>query len=267
MVTSQTSGISFRRHYRYFDFVMAMFVTVLLISNIASSAKLIDLGVSLFGLRLAFDGGTLLFPLAYIFGDVLTEVYGYSRSRKVIWTGFAAAGLMAVTFWWLSRLPGDPQWGGFVYEKISGAAPALPAPENAVQLGQAAYDAILGGVSTGAIIVASLIAYWAGEFSNSFVLAKMKVLTNGRWLWSRTIGSTLVGEGIDTLLFVLIATMLGVFPWGIALSLIVANYIFKVSIEALFTPFTYLIVNWLKRKENEDYFDRDTDFNPFKVEA
>ena len=244
-----------------------MFVTVLLISNIASSAKLIDLGVSLFGLRLAFDGGTLLFPLAYIFGDVLTEVYGYSRSRKVIWTGFAAAGLMAVTFWWLSRLPGDPQWGGFVYEKISGAAPALPAPENMVQLGQAAYDAILGGVSTGAIIVASLIAYWAGEFSNSFVLAKMKVLTNGRWLWSRTIGSTLVGEGIDTLLFVLIATLLGVFPWGIALSLIVANYIFKVSIEALFTPFTYIVVNWLKRKENEDYFDRDTDFNPFKVEA
>lgn len=266
-MTPQKKRIAFRRQYRYFDFVMAMFVTVLLISNIASSAKLIDLGVSLFGLRLAFDGGTLLFPLAYIFGDVLTEVYGYSRSRKVIWTGFAAAGLMAVTFWWLSRLPGDPQWGGFVYEKISGAAPALPAPENAVQFGQAAYDAILGGVSTGAIIVASLIAYWAGEFSNSFILAKMKVLTNGRWLWSRTIGSTLVGEGIDTLLFVLIATMLGVFPWAIALSLIVANYIFKVSIEALFTPFTYLIVNWLKRKEREDYFDTDTDFNPFKIEA
>jgi uncharacterized PurR-regulated membrane protein YhhQ (DUF165 family) len=253
-----------RRYYRYFDFVMALFVTVLLLSNIASSAKLIDLGVSIFGLRLAFDGGTILFPLAYIFGDILTEVYGYARSRKVIWTGFAAAALMSVTFWVLGRLPGDPLWGAFVYENMSQAVPGgIPQPDDPVLFGQSAYNAILGGVSTGAIIVASLAAYWAGEFSNSFILAKMKVLTNGRWLWTRTIGSTLVGEGVDTVLFVLIATLLGVFPWSIALSLIVANYIFKVSIEALFTPFTYLIVNWLKRKEQEDYFDRDTDFSPF----
>ncbi len=256
-----------RRAYRYFDIVMAMFVTVLLLSNIASSAKLIDLGVSIFGLRLAFDGGTLLFPLAYIFGDVLTEVYGYSRSRKVIWIGFAAAASMAVTFWALARLPGDPLWGAFVYDKMAAVTPEMPAPADPVAFGQSAYDAILGGVSTGAIIAASLIAYWAGEFSNSFVLAKMKVLTEGRWLWTRTIGSTLVGEGVDTVLFVLVATMLGVFPWAIALSLMVANYIFKVSIEALFTPVTYGVVNWLKRKENEDYFDRDTDFNPFKLDA
>ena len=256
-----------RRAYRYFDIVMAMFVTVLLLSNIASSAKLIDLGVSIFGLRLAFDGGTLLFPLAYIFGDVLTEVYGYSRSRKVIWIGFAAAAIMAVTFWVLARLPGDPLWGAFVYDKMAAVTPEMPAPADPVAFGQSAYDAILGGVSTGAIIAASLIAYWAGEFSNSFVLAKMKVMTEGRWLWTRTIGSTLVGEGVDTVLFVLVATMLGVFPWAIALSLIVANYIFKVSIEALFTPVTYGVVNWLKRKENEDYFDRDTDFNPFKLDA
>ncbi len=255
-----------RRSYRYFDIVMALFVTVLLLSNVASSAKLIDLGVSLFGLRLAFDGGTLLFPLAYIFGDILTEVYGYSRSRKVIWTGFAAAALMSLTFWFLARLPGDPLWGEFVYDNMTQAVPDIPKPSDPVLFGQAAYDAILGGVSTGAIIVASLVAYWAGEFSNSFVLAKMKVMTEGRWLWTRTIGSTLVGEGVDTTLFVLVATVLGVFPWGIALSLIVANYIFKVGIEVLFTPLTYLIVNGLKRKEREDYFDRDTDFNPFHWE-
>jgi len=255
-----------RRQYRYFDFIMALFVTVLLLSNIASSAKLIDLGVSIFGLRLAFDGGTILFPLAYIFGDILTEVYGYARSRKVIWTGFAAAALMAVTFWVLGRLPGDPLWGDFVYSNISQTVPNMPAPADSSLFGQSAYNAILGGVSTGAIIIASLAAYWAGEFSNSFILAKMKVLTEGRWLWTRTIGSTLVGEGVDTVLFILIATLLGVFPWAIALSLIVANYIFKVSIEALFTPLTYIIINWLKRKENEDYFDRDTDFTPFRFD-
>ena len=255
-----------RRSYRYFDFVMALFVTVLLLSNIASSAKLIDLGVSILGLRLAFDGGTILFPLAYIFGDVLTEVYGYARSRKVIWTGFAAAGLMAFTFWVLSRLPGDPMWGAFVYENMARALPAAPQPADPLLFGQAAYDAILGGVSTGAIIIASLAAYWAGEFSNSFILAKMKVFTEGRWLWARTIGSTLVGEGVDTVLFILIATLLGVFPWAIALSLIVANYIFKVAIEIIFTPFTYFIVAWLKRQESEDYFDRNTNFNPFRFD-
>jgi uncharacterized PurR-regulated membrane protein YhhQ (DUF165 family) len=254
-----------RRSYRYFDIVMAMFVTVLLLSNIASSAKLVDLGVSLFGLRLAFDGGTILFPLAYIFGDILTEVYGYSRSRRVIWIGFAAAAIMSATFWFLARLPGDPLWGAFVYEKMTTVTPTMPEPADPVAFGQSAYDAILGGVSTGAIIVASLVAYWAGEFSNSFVLAKMKVLTEGRWLWTRTIGSTLVGQGVDTTFFVLIATALGVFPWAIALSLIVANYIFKVAIEVLFTPLTYVMVNWLKRKENEDYFDIDTDFNPFRL--
>jgi uncharacterized PurR-regulated membrane protein YhhQ (DUF165 family) len=254
-----------RRSYRYFDVVMALFVTVLLLSNIASSAKLIDLGVSIFGLRLAFDGGTLLFPLAYIFGDVLTEVYGYARSRKVIWIGFVAAALMSLTFWLLGRLPGDPMWGTFVYENMARTMPDLPEPTHPAQFGQATYDAILGGVSSGAIIIASLAAYWLGEFSNSFILAKLKLRTNGRWLWLRTMGSTLAGEGVDTIIFVLIATLLGVFPWAIALSLIVANYIFKVSIEFLFTPLTYLVVNFLKRKEAEDYFDRDTDFNPFHL--
>lgn len=253
------------RSYRYLDIITALFVSVLLLSNIASSAKLIDLGVSVLGLRLAFDGGTLLFPLSYIFGDTLTEVYGYARSRRVIWVGFACAALMAVVFWFVSRLPGDPAWGQFVYENMAATAPNLPPPADPAEWGQAAYGALLGGVSSGAIVIASLVAYFAGEFSNSFILAKLKVATRGRWLWARTIGSTLIGEGIDTLLFVLIATWLGVFPWSIALSLIVANYIFKVAIEVGFTPITYVIVNRLKKAEHEDYYDRDTDFNPFRL--
>lgn len=236
-----------QRNYRFFDLIMALFVTTLLVSNIASSAKIIDWGVSLAGLPLAFDAGTLLFPISYIFGDVLTEVYGYRRSRRVIWTGFACAALMSVTFWVVGRLPGEASWESYA--------------------GQQAYDAILGGVSSGGIIIASLIAYFAGEFSNSYTLAKMKILTRGRWLWMRTIGSTLVGEGVDTVLFVVIASAFGVFPWAVALSIIVSNYIFKVGIEAAFTPLTYRIVNALKRIENEDYYDYDTDFNPFKLES
>jgi uncharacterized integral membrane protein (TIGR00697 family) len=155
---------------------MALFVTVLLVSNIASSAKIVSWGVTLpvLNLPLAFDAGTLLFPISYIFGDILTEVYGYARGRRVIWTGFAMALLMSGTLWIVGRLPGAEIWEASV--------------------GQEAYDAVLGGVITGGIVVASLVAYFAGEFSNSYVLARMKVWTQGRHLWSRTIGSTLVGE-------------------------------------------------------------------------
>lgn len=235
------------RTYRYYDLIMAGFVAVLLISNIASAAKIIDWGVTLplLNLPLAFDGGTLLFPISYIFGDVLTEVYGYARGRRVIWAGFATAILMSLTLWVVGRMPGEAHWE-------AGA-------------GQTAYNAILGGISSGGIVVASLVAFFAGEFSNSYVLARMKVLTRGRWLWARTIGSTLVGEGVDSALFVLIACAFGVFPWAVALSIIVANYIFKVGIEVLFTPITYRIVALLKRVEHEDYYDADTNFNPFKV--
>jgi len=237
--------VTMPRAYRYFDFIMAGFVTVLLTSNIASSAKIIDWGVSLplIGLALAFDAGTLLFPISYIFGDILTEVYGYAASRRVIWAGFAMAGLMGLTLWLVARLPGEAAWQQTT--------------------GQAAYDAVLGGVSKGGILIASLAAYFCGEFSNSFILAKMKVWTAGRYLWSRTIGSTLVGEGVDSVVFVVIACAFGVFPWRIAASIIVANYIFKVGIEVIFTPVTYRMVNRLKRAERSDYFDRDTDFNPF----
>ncbi|HEY4691299.1 MAG TPA: queuosine precursor transporter [Anaerolineae bacterium] len=234
------------KSYKYYDLIMALFVTVLLVSNIASSAKIVDWGVSVLGLRLSFDAGTLLFPISYIFGDVLTEVYGYRRSRRVIWVGFGAAALMSLTLALVGFLPGEANWQA--------------------NAGDAAYGAVLGGVSSGGIIVASLAAYFMGEFSNSFVLAKMKLLTGGRYLWTRTIGSTLVGEGVDSVAFVAIASVFGVFPWEIALSLIVTNYIFKVFIEVVMTPLTYRIVNMLKHAEHEDYFDIGTDFNPFKLE-
>lgn len=233
--------------YKYADRIMALFVTVLLVSNIASSAKIVDWGGNLFGIPLAFDAGTLLFPVSYIFGDVLTEVYGYRYSRRVIWTGFACALLMSVTLWVVGRLPGEAYWEANV--------------------GQASYDAILGGVSSGAIVAASLAAYWAGEFSNSFVLAKMKIITRGRWLWTRTIGSTLIGEGVDSVLFVTLATWFKVpgFVPEIWLTLVLTNYIFKVGVEAIMTPVTYRVVNRLKRLENVDYYDYDTNFNPFKT--
>ena len=162
------------RRYLYFDLVMAGFVTVLIVSNIASSAKLVDWGVSVFGIRLAFDAGTILFPVSYIFGDVLTEVYGYRRSRRVICAGFACLAVSALVLWLVRIMSGEEGW-------LAGG-------------GQQANLLALGGMSTGGIILASLVAYFAGEFSNSFVLAKMKILTRGKWLWTRTVGSTLVGR-------------------------------------------------------------------------
>ena len=230
------------RSYRYLNFITAVFVTVLIVSNIASSAKIVDWGFSLFGVRLAFDGGTILFPISYIFGDILTEVYGYRRSRGVIWTGFFCLALSALVFWLVQVLPPEANWEQ--------------------QVGQARYIAVLGGMSSGGIVLASLSGYWAGEFANSFTLAKMKIWTEGRWLWTRTIGSTIVGEFVDTLAFITIASLAGVFPWATFTSLLVTNYLFKCGVEALMTPLTYLIVGTLKRVEQEDYYDRDTDFNP-----
>lgn len=231
------------KQYRFFDLIMAVFVTVLVVSNIASSAKIVDWGFSLFHVRMAFDAGTLMFPIAYIFGDVLTEVYGYKQSRRVIWMGFFCLALSAVIFWIVRLMPGEATWQGYA--------------------GDAAYNAILGGMSTGGIVFASLAGYWTGEFTNSFILAKMKVLTNGRWLWMRTIGSTIFGELVDTLMFVIVASAFGVFPWSLFLTLTLTNYFFKCGVEALMTPVTYVVVNALKRLESEDYYDRHTNFNPF----
>lgn len=238
-----------RRHYQYYDLIMVTFVTVLLLSNMLSSAKIIDFGFKIpFGplgsLAFLFDAGTLVFPISYIFGDVLTEVYGYKRSRRVIWAGFTASALMAVFIWIAGRLPGEAEWEGYA--------------------GQVAYNSILGGVKD--LVIASLIAFFAGEFLNSYVLAKLKVRTGGQWLPLRTIASTLVGQAADTSIFFLVATyVLGFFPSSLLLSLIVSNYIFKVAIEVCFTPLTVQVVKTLKAAENEDYFDRDTDFNPFSI--
>lgn len=231
--------------YRFFDLIMSAFVAVLIVSNIISSAKIVNLGISLFTLPLAFDAGTILFPISYIFGDILTEVYGYKRARRVIWTGFVILALSAVVFWIVQRLPGESTWQGYA--------------------GDAAYAAILGGMSTGGIVLASLTAYWFGEFSNSFVLAKMKIFTAGRWLWTRTIGSTLVGEFVDSTVFIAIASLFGVFPWSLFWTLALTNYIFKVLVEIACTPLTYVVVNALKKAEAEDYYDRDTNFNPFQI--
>jgi len=224
------------RNYRYLDFITAFFVAVLLISNTVS-VKPVRLWL------FTYDGGTILFPLSYIFGDILTEVYGYARSRRVIWLGFGAAALMAVVYLLVGRLPAAADWP---FDKD--------------------YQNILG--LTPRIVLASLLAFFSGEFSNSFILAKMKILTRGRRLWTRTIGSTLVGELVDTVLFVTIA-FLGApgYPARLLGAIIISNYVFKVGIEILFTPATYAIVGFLKRREREDFYDHQTDFNPFKFSA
>ncbi len=231
------------KQFKYIDLIMAYFVAVLIVSNVASSAKIVDLGFRVFGIPMAFDGGTLLFPLSYIFGDILTEVYGFRASRRVIWTGFAALALSASVFFVLKALPAEKAWEGYA--------------------GSAAYNAILGGMSSGGIVLASLAGYWAGEFSNSAVLSKMKLLTKGKWLWTRTIGSTLVGEFVDTAVFVFVATLTGVFGWELFVSLLLTNYIFKCAIEALMTPATYAIVKKLKKAEGVDVFDTGVSLNPF----
>jgi uncharacterized integral membrane protein (TIGR00697 family) len=229
--------------YRYFDTITAVFVSVLILSNVASSAKLVDLGVSLFGIRLAFDGGTLLFPIAYVFGDILTEVYGFRASRKVIWTGFVALAASALLFFLLRALPADSTWEEYA--------------------GTAAYDAILGGMSMGGIVAASLAGYFAGEFSNSVILSRMKIALKGRFLWVRTIGSTLVGELLDSVIFIGVGCACAVFPWSAFASLAITNYILKCLIEVIMTPFTYLFVRTLKRAEGRDVYDHGIRYNPF----
>jgi len=221
-----------QKNYKYLGVISVFFVSVLLISNVASS-KIVDLK------WFTFDGGTLLFPLSYIFGDILTEVYGYKNSRGVIWVGFFMALLMSVIFIIVGKLPAASGWNN-----------------------QAAYDAILG--LTPRIVCASLIAYFFGEFSNSYVLAKMKILTKGKWLWTRTIGSTIVGELVDSALFIMIA-FFGILPVPLLLTLIISNYLFKTAVEILFTPLTYKVIKFLKIKESEDYYDINTNFNPFTI--
>lgn len=218
------------RGLRYYDLIAGLFVAVLLISNIAAT-KLVGFGA------FPFDGGTFLFPLSYIFGDILTEVYGFGRARRVIWLGFGANILAALTFALVAAMPPASIWPN-----------------------QEAFVSILGFVPR--IVLASLIAYLFGEFTNSVILAKLKVATQGRKLWARTIGSTLVGEAVDTSLFVMIA-FVGIVPARELWLMMAFNYVFKCGIEIVLTPVTYAVVKFLKHREQVDVYDTNTRFTPF----
>lgn len=224
-----------RRSYKYYDLVMAAFVTVLLCANVIGVQKVSAIGGHPFG------AGILFFPLSYVFGDVLTEVYGYTRSRRVIWAGFGALIFAAFMSWVIVRIPAAPGWTH-----------------------QAAYDYVFG--NTPRIVFASLCAFWAGEFTNSFTLAKMKILTSGRLLWTRTIGSTIAGEAVDSLIFYPLA-FYGVWQTADVITVMYTNYLFKVMWEVFATPVTYQVVAFLKRVEHEDYYDRHTNFTPFSLET
>lgn len=235
---NMTSPVS---RYKYYDFVMAAFVTVLLCSNLIGAAKAAQVTLPVIG-TVSFGAGVLFFPISYIFGDVLTEVYGYGRDRRVIWAGFGAmvfAAVMSVVV--LSLTPAaDP----FNREY------------------QTHLDAVFG--NTPRIILGSVTAFWCGSFVNSYVLAKMKIATSGKYLWTRTIGSTICGELVDSSLFYIIA-FYGIWSNKQLISVMIAQYILKTGWEVVMTPFTYKVVAFLKRKENEDYYDRDTNFSPFKL--
>jgi len=210
----------------------ALFITCLLTANVTAS-KLIQLG------HLTLSAGIVIFPVSYIVGDVLTEVWGYAATRKVIWLGFAGNALMVAAIWVGGVLPPAPFWSG-----------------------QAAYDEILG--QTPRLLVASLVAYLIGEFANAYVLARLKIATAGRWLWIRTIGSTIVGEGLDSLVFVVLA-FAGAVAGGALVVIVVNQWLIKVLYEALATPLTYAAVGWLKSRERSDVFDVHTDFNPLRL--
>ncbi|MEW6577181.1 queuosine precursor transporter [Sphingorhabdus sp.] len=227
------------RHFRYYDFVMAAFVAVLLLSNVIGAAK--PAAIEIGGEPWVFGAGILFFPLGYVIGDVLTEVYGYARARRVIWAGFAGLIFMAFMSWVVVSLPPAEGWEG-----------------------QAAYESVFGQVPR--IVLASIVAFWAGEFVNSYVMARMKIWTQGKHLWSRTIGSTLVGQGVDSLIFYPLAFW-GVWENEAVITVMVTNWGLKVLWEVVLTPVTYAVVGWLKRKEGVDLFDEGTDFSPFKTQV
>ena len=224
-----------RKAYKYYDLLVAAFVTILLCANIIGAGKVATVH------GLTFGAGIVFFPLSYIFGDILTEVYGYARARRVVWSGFAALLFASFMSWFILALPPADGWHF-----------------------QKEYETVLG--TTPRIAIASLIAFCCGEFSNSFILAKMKIATRGRYLWCRTIGSTIVGEGIDSLIFYPLAFW-GIWSSDLVLIVMAANYSIKVLVEIFMTPVTYKIVYFLKKKEDEDYYDTATDFTPFSVQV
>ena len=229
------------KQYKYYDFIMAAFGVVLVCSNLIGPGKITQINAPIVGV-LTFGAGIMFFPISFIFGDILTEVYGYAASRRVIWAGFAGLAFASVMAWVIVALPPAPKWHD-----------------------QAAYQSVFG--STGRIALASLVSFVAGEFVNSFVLAKMKILTQGKMLWSRTIGSTIFGEAVDSILFFPLAFYgSGEFPDAMLPKIIVAQFTAKVFVEVAFTPIMYKVVAFLKRAENEDYYDTKTDFNPFRLD-
>jgi uncharacterized integral membrane protein (TIGR00697 family) len=238
----RAADVSEQRSFRYYEFVMAAFVTVLICSNLIGPAKIAQFELPVLG-AVVLGAGALFFPISYVFGDILTEVYGYARARRVIWAGFAGLGFASFMAAVVVALPPAPFWKH-----------------------QAAYEIAFG--STWRIVAASMIAYFCGEFVNSYVLAKMKILTAGKWLWSRTIGSTIAGEAVDSALFYPLAFYgSGIIPDDKLPLVMVAQFVAKVSVEVVFTPVTYKVVAFLKRAEQEDYYDRRTNFNPFTLRA
>ena len=230
------------RQYRYYDLVMAAFVVVLICSNLIGPAKIAQIDLPLLGV-VTFGAGVLFFPISYVFGDILTEVYGYARARKVIWAGFAGLGFASFMAAVVVALPPAPFWNN-----------------------QPAYEIAFG--STWRIVLASMCAYFCGEFVNSFVLAKMKIITAGKWLWTRTIGSTIFGEAVDSALFYPLAFYgAGIIPDDKLPLVMLSQFLIKVGVEVVFTPITYKVVNALKRAEHEDYYDRDTEFTPFSLKT
>lgn len=241
-----------RRHFRYFDYVMAAFVAILLLSNLIGAAKLASVD------GITFGAGILFFPVSYVLGDVMTEVYGYANARRCVWAGFFALIFMAFMSFVVVAMPPAADWG--CAQSADPLYAPLVAAKDAGTLCQSTYISVFG--STWRIVAASLLAFWAGEFVNSFVLARMKVWSGGRHLWMRTIGSTIFGEGVDSLIFYPIAFM-GVWTTHSVLIVLVTNWAMKVAWEVLLTPVTYAVVGWLKKREGVDVYDENMDFSPF----
>ncbi len=235
------TSFSTRKSYRYYDFIVAAFVTVLLCSNLIGAGKAAQVELPFFG-TVVFGAGILFFPISYFFGDILTEVYGYAHDRRAVWCGFGALLFAAI---------------------MSTVVLALkPAPGEYNANLQTGLEAVFG--NTWRIVLGSMLAFWAGSLLNAFVLAKMKIWTRGRFLWARTIGSTAVGEAVDSSLFYMIA-FYGIWPTEQVVHVAMAQYLLKTSWEIVATPLTYAVVNFLKRRENEDFYDRETRFNPFSA--
>lgn len=262
VATLTSSGFDPATHrFRHYDFVMAAFVTVLLLSNVIGASKLSE--VDVFGSTFLFGAGILFFPLGYVIGDVLTEIYGFARARRVIWAGFGALVFLAFMSWAVVAMPASAGWWCSATESLSLKAGGASQPGTG-PVCQITYESVFG--STWRIVLASILGFWAGEFVNSIVLARMKVWTAGRMLWTRTIGSTVVGQAVDSAVFYPVA-FLGIWSAQQVITVMITNWLLKVMWEVVLTPVTYAVVGWLKRREGVEVFDTATDFTPFSTKV